>query len=383
MRQRGFTLIEILVVISIIAVIATFGLSSYQTATQKARDGVRKNNLNQLSTALGIYFQNKSHYIAGYGTCTEDTPVFKNNISSLMSGNNIPKDPVTGSDYCYTGDPTGASFRLFAKLENIDSSDSNYIDCLPDYNFTLISDNLTPACPTGSNVATTPPSPQNPPAGNPPAGNPPANPPPQPAGPLRVFVTHWVNGRNISGSDGGYDLGGLSGADNKCWQAALLAGLPSETGRWKAWLSDTTTSAASRLNKNGSPYKLVDGTIIANNWQDLTDGTLQNPINKNQTGTVYTGLGSTRKNAVWTNTTPQGERNSTRISDTCNDWRAPYDLAAAEGKAEKEIIAEQYSYTSSIGNFTDKTSSWTVFILEADCYEDQLPLYCFEQIPAP
>ena len=68
------------------------------------------------------------------------------------------------------------------------------------------------------------------------------------------------------------DFGGLTGADAFCQSLALTAGL---SGTYKAWLSDTTGSPATRFAQASVPYRLVDGTTIANDWNDLTDGTIQ------------------------------------------------------------------------------------------------------------
>jgi len=90
-------------------------------------------------------------------------------------------------------------------------------------------------------------------------------------------------------SSAGYpgNFGGLSGADAACQGLATAAGLP---GTYKAWLSDATTSAATRLGHSSAPYRLVDGTLVANNWSDLTDGALLAPINLTEVaGTVSPG----------------------------------------------------------------------------------------------
>lgn len=147
-NAAGFTLIELMVAVSIIAILATFGLISYQGASQKARDSIRKKDLNALSTALEIYFQKNNRYIIGSGTCSGDTPVFYNNISSFMSGGSVPKDPVNSPQYCYVGDSDGKTFRLFAKLENLSDADLIKISCSnTNYNYSVVSDNLSVACP--------------------------------------------------------------------------------------------------------------------------------------------------------------------------------------------------------------------------------------------
>jgi hypothetical protein len=87
-----------------------------------------------------------------------------------------------------------------------------------------------------------------------------------------VFVTSEV----YSG-----DLGGLSGADAKCSAHAMAGWLG---GTYKAWLSDASASPNIRFDTNGGPYLLVDNVVIANNWDELTSGSLRHPIDLNESG---------------------------------------------------------------------------------------------------
>jgi len=91
-----------------------------------------------------------------------------------------------------------------------------------------------------------------------------------------VFVTSVGHNGNF---------GGIAGADSFCQQRATAAGLP---GTYKAWLSAGTVSTgpASRFIKASIPYALVDGTVIANNWADLTDGAINVPLNLTEFGKV-------------------------------------------------------------------------------------------------
>lgn len=93
------------------------------------------------------------------------------------------------------------------------------------------------------------------------------------------------------------NLGGLSGADAKC--QALADAVPLG-GTYKAWLSDGTTSAASRITQSSTGYRMVNGTKIADNWADLTDGTINAVLNVTQTG------GTAASAEVWTNTSTAG-----------------------------------------------------------------------------
>jgi hypothetical protein len=112
----------------------------------------------------------------------------------------------------------------------------------------------------------------------------------------------------------GGGLGGLSGADSACQTLAQAAGL---TGTFKAWLSDSTTDAASRLTHWPTPYVRTDSMQVASNWTQLVSGSLTNAIDLTETkGTPPTG--SIAANAVWTNTNGSGTKFSTT---DCGDWK--------------------------------------------------------------
>lgn len=61
---KAFTFIELLVVLGIIAVIATFAISTFRGAGEKARDAERKSDLKNIQTALRIYYNTYNTYPA-------------------------------------------------------------------------------------------------------------------------------------------------------------------------------------------------------------------------------------------------------------------------------------------------------------------------------
>jgi hypothetical protein len=77
------------------------------------------------------------------------------------------------------------------------------------------------------------------------------------------------------------NFGGLSGGDTLCQAHAELGGLD---GVFNAWLSSSTLAARDRLSQLGKPYVLVDDTVIAYDWDDLVDGTIQHPLNLTEVG---------------------------------------------------------------------------------------------------
>lgn len=106
-----------------------------------------------------------------------------------------------------------------------------------------------------------------------------------------IFVTSTTSGGN---------LGTLSGADSICKLRASLAGL---VGNYQAWLCDGVTAPADRSVQATVPYRRTDGALIALDWADLTDGSLANPINRNEFGG---DLSATSPFLPWTYVTSAG-----------------------------------------------------------------------------
>jgi hypothetical protein len=97
--------------------------------------------------------------------------------------------------------------------------------------------------------------------------------------PRLVFVTSTAH----SGA-----LGGLAGADGICQARAQAAGLP---GMYKAWLADASQSPATRMTRGLGPYQLVTSAVIAQGWNDLTDGNLAARIDRTEMGVQLGGVG--------------------------------------------------------------------------------------------
>ena len=102
------------------------------------------------------------------------------------------------------------------------------------------------------------------------------------------------------------NLGGLSGADAKCSTLATNAGL---SGVYLAWLSDGTTGPTDRFTRAKSQYILTDGTVIAENWDDLGDGTIKAGILVDENGVAISGT-----MMAWTNVTDNGDTYAAGLS---------------------------------------------------------------------
>lgn len=138
--NKGFTLIELLVVISIIAILSTVGLTIFSGTQSKARDSIRKKDLNTLATALEIYYQKNSKYIEKVTVCQTNLDLantFYSAIKDYINGQ-TPIDPTSKQAYCYIS-LDGLNYNLCTKLENTaDPNINNPANC-PDYNYGLTS----------------------------------------------------------------------------------------------------------------------------------------------------------------------------------------------------------------------------------------------------
>lgn len=165
LNSSGFTLVELLTVLTIIAVLAGIGLVNFSGVQSKGRDSTRKSDLRALAQALEIYYQKNDSYInpagGGPSDCANDMSNFYTNIRTYVANQKDLKDPQTGQNYCYIPVASGQSFRLYAKLENC--SDKDIIDpgsCTAnDWNYSVTSQDLTIALvPTAGPSPTTAPT---------------------------------------------------------------------------------------------------------------------------------------------------------------------------------------------------------------------------------
>jgi len=99
MKNKAFTLLEILVVIGIISVLVSMGIASYSTAQKKARDAKRQSDLKGAQQIMEqCYSVNSFVYptISGTGTITATCPAPNASITFSI------KDPLDTGTYKYT-----------------------------------------------------------------------------------------------------------------------------------------------------------------------------------------------------------------------------------------------------------------------------------------
>ena len=116
------------------------------------------------------------------------------------------------------------------------------------------------------------------------------------------------------------DLGGLEGADSICQSLADASILP--VGVYKAWLSSSVESAADRLQHSSQYYVTADGNLVANGWDDLTDGAIQSAINVFESGEAPHNCRYGNRCVVRTSTQYNGDAviDASSVVLDCNGW---------------------------------------------------------------
>lgn len=127
-RPKGFTLVELLVVMAIIGILAALVVGNFRTTQLKARDAQRKSDLKQLAASLELYFNDYGRYPASAGTLIAGCPTTTQTACSWGSGTftdgqttymkTMVRDPSGSWDYVYQASSDGQKFRIFTRLEN-------------------------------------------------------------------------------------------------------------------------------------------------------------------------------------------------------------------------------------------------------------------------
>lgn len=123
-KQKGFTLIELMIIIAIIGLLSTASFVAFEKSRSRARDTRRMADLKQIYTALEYYYDKFGQYPsevwcdsslgsleAACGSFTGDNWNYSSpNLIGLQLRNNnflknLPKDPKNNSTYFYVYEP--------------------------------------------------------------------------------------------------------------------------------------------------------------------------------------------------------------------------------------------------------------------------------------
>jgi general secretion pathway protein G len=86
MKERGFTLIEVLIVVTLIVILAGISMPQYQNSVRRSREAVLKEDLFRMRDVINQYYADKNKW-----------PASLQDLVSEGYLREVPKDPFTGS----------------------------------------------------------------------------------------------------------------------------------------------------------------------------------------------------------------------------------------------------------------------------------------------
>lgn len=131
--RRGFTIVELLVVVAVIAILASVTLALFTNAQMNSRDSARKNNVKTLGTLLDRYYDRNGFYPTGCGatscingstlytpspdnmsastTTAQASTILGQDISNLLDPNDRDVTPFIGPTSTVTNKTPGYVYR--------------------------------------------------------------------------------------------------------------------------------------------------------------------------------------------------------------------------------------------------------------------------------
>lgn len=119
-RADGFTLIETLLVISVIGLLASIVLVAVGNTRQQSRDSQRQANLRQVATAMELDFQENSQYLSTTGGVDVVT-----SIGTYLPV--VPKDPKNVAPCRYTWSNNTANLKQYCVYTCLETLANNYV----------------------------------------------------------------------------------------------------------------------------------------------------------------------------------------------------------------------------------------------------------------
>lgn len=120
--NKGFTLVELLVVISIIGILTTLLMVNFVGTREKANDSKKVQDLNSIKNALRMYYNDNQSYPTGTN-CFDC-------LNTAIGSSYLPNISSIGYTYSYSQLDSGDGFILTVPLESgSNNSNESQINC--------------------------------------------------------------------------------------------------------------------------------------------------------------------------------------------------------------------------------------------------------------
>lgn len=134
LSKKGFTLVELLVVMAIIGILAAIIMGGFRSSQRRSRDAIRKSDLRQVGQALELFYADYDKYPepnggaivacpydsgSGSGTdCVWGSGKMEEGTSGRIYFRELPSDSRNTYSYYYRTLNLDQSYQLYARLEN-------------------------------------------------------------------------------------------------------------------------------------------------------------------------------------------------------------------------------------------------------------------------
>lgn len=126
LKKSWFTLVELIVVITILAILGTIAFITFQWYTKNSRDSVRMTDISNITKTMELYVSKKWSYPIpsnwvnieySWATIWTQWTVWDSVITNLWTLNKKPIDPLFWNEYTYSLNYTKTEFQLASLLE--------------------------------------------------------------------------------------------------------------------------------------------------------------------------------------------------------------------------------------------------------------------------
>lgn len=120
-QTPGFTIVELLIVIVVIAILAAISIVAYNGIQQRAKDSQRKSDITAITKALELYYIDNGRYPAGSGSTTINASwsttadASWQNLATALApySAKLPTDPISTAGAAVTSG-TGYNYAYYS-----------------------------------------------------------------------------------------------------------------------------------------------------------------------------------------------------------------------------------------------------------------------------